>query len=353
MKSVLFVIGSSQIGGAEKQFCLVANSLRTELELSLCILGNPGPFRKKYLELGLPTFQSSGSYSSDIRVLVRAISETRPKSIVTWLYRADVLGSIFGRILRVPKVITSARNTVWPSYSPFKRMILVVTNRLFTHSTIANSNKAAAFHQAMGYSKHKFSTIRNFVQSTHIDKWDESPDYLDKETTFGIASRPTYGKGHSLAISALNELVSSGYKVRLSIAAPKILAWPLIKEFQDHAKFPLILTDGSDGLDSWFSSIDIFLALSEMWDSDSNSLLEAIIREKPVISSLHQAIEDVVDFMICIPTHSDHDLVQAIQQIMSMTLSDLRNMSRALKQALILAREPKNLKQEWLRVIRG
>lgn len=310
--TVLMVIGSSNVGGAEKQFVRLAEELRSQTSIAILVIGKSGPYRKIYRELGLQYIESSGSLFSDVLTTLIAIWRFRPNTLLLWLYRANVIGSITGKILRVPNIVITARNTDWP-HNTFPKRLLLKLSSMLASSIVANSNRAADFHKSIGFPSDRIRVIRNFITTPAEIKTRS----VRKISVFGIAARAVEGKGHFLAIDALNQVSKIFPNIKLSIIGFGIGDWTALREKLQNANFEFELLEGTLDLSTWFSGIDVCLALSDSWDSDSNVVLEATCNQVPIICSEKQSIEDLEESLLVVEPWNVESLCASILLIMT------------------------------------
>lgn len=136
--SILFVIGSCEIGGAEMQLLKLVKNLHGKFaRCSLFILQNEGALIGQYREMGIPLFfggLSKGDLSTapwkiihaEIR-LIKTILRTRPDIIHCFLPLITFMGSMAGRLVGHRKVVISRRalgthQDRYPILIPFDRI---------------------------------------------------------------------------------------------------------------------------------------------------------------------------------------------------------------------------------------
>ena len=285
MRNILIVLSSSNVGGAEKQCLYLIEKLKVDHRVGLVLLGKKGEYFEKLLEAGIPTKYSRGSLFSDIYVLIRSIIEVKPSVQINWLYRADIIGGLVGRIFRVPKIINSARNTNWPGFSRSKRFAMVFSAKYLANNVVANSRNAAIWHQEIGYPSEKIKIISNFIKVKPEYSVSIVSPKKQKPIRLGIASRPVEGKGHRLLIAAQKILKLRGIESELWFIGHGIPAWEVLRFGLFEEDTNLKLFEGIFDLEQWFGSIDIYCGISEAWESDSNSINEAVLYGLPIIVS--------------------------------------------------------------------
>lgn len=117
---IVFVIGSLEIGGAEKQMFILASHVRSfGFSCSVFALQADGPIRKWFDDRDIPVY-SGGLKKGDLRKapwkLIRSfwrllwmIKKKQPAVVHAFLPLVTFLGALAGHIVRVAMVITSRR----------------------------------------------------------------------------------------------------------------------------------------------------------------------------------------------------------------------------------------------------
>jgi glycosyltransferase involved in cell wall biosynthesis len=344
--TILMVIGSSNVGGAEKQFVRLAEELRPQTSLAILVIGKSGPYRKIYRELGLRCIESSGSLFSDVLTTLVAIWRFRPTTLLLWLYRANVIGSITGKILRVPNIVITARNTDWP-HNTFPKRLLLKLSSMLASSIVANSNRAADFHKSIGFPSNKIRVIRNFISLSS----EVGTRSMREISVFGIAARAVEGKGHFLAINALNEVSRSFPGIKLTMIGQGVSSWDELLKASKSSNFGVDLIEARLDIDNWFANLDVCLALSELWDSDSNFVLEAVSRSIPVICSSNQSIEDIQHLQKIVEPLSVEGVTKEIKRLMSTSFTELELELANLRETLLRSRSKTQISKNWLEII--
>lgn len=346
--TVLMIIGSSQVGGAEKQFARLAREIRKDFNLVILVIGKEGPYLPIYSQIGCKLYLSKNTVLSDVYTSFKVIRKVRPEVTLLWLYRANVIGAILSKLLRVPRIIITARNTNWPRNNLLKRKLLLLAACL-ANCIVANSDRAAKFHQTFAMNNHKFQIIRNFIDEGQTNSFAHSR----KIEMFGLAARPVPNKGHKLAIEALQLVKNEGHVVRLSIAGIGVENWRLLTELKQIHNLDIDLIDNLLNLEDWFRNVDCSLALSDSWDSDSNFVLESIMNGIPVISSTTQAIEDIYGFQRIVNPLTPRSIADQIIQVITLIPSKRNSEIVRCREVLKASRNTCLIHSLWCELIRG
>lgn len=339
--STLFITGSTNVGGAEKQLLLLCNALKSHKKIAVCLIGKPGPLIDEYRNLNIPIFESKYGFLNDAITIMKAISSTRPKLVVNWLYRADILGALLARLGGVRIIYNSARNTRWPAYSVLKMRILRIIGNNVANKIIANSENAINFHISQGFKSKRFVLIPNFLDQD-IRKTERDPK---TKCRIGIASRAVNGKGHFELIDVIqsNKILRDAYE--LDFIGPGITKWKALANALNSKDLKYKLSENVLSLNSWFSSINLYAALSEAWESDSNSLLEAVISETPVICSPIQNYKELNPMPMVIKNKSE--LEKFLLEHASQSQIESEEVLKLRSESLRNSRNPEYLIEKW------
>lgn len=148
--AVLFVIRSLDIGGAEKQMQLLVGQLHGRTHCChVYSLQAGGPLKKWFGEMGVPVF-SGGLKKGDLSKapwklflaewrLLRLVYQLNPAVIHCFLPLITFMGSLAGRIARVPLVVTSRRalgthQRRHPVLRPLDRVAARISHRVTVNS---------------------------------------------------------------------------------------------------------------------------------------------------------------------------------------------------------------------------
>jgi len=285
MRKILLVCGSKQVGGAEKQLLLLAAELNKSNSISIFLFGKTGSMESQFINSKLNLEVHSGSRMTTAISLAKKIMSYRPQVQVNWLYEADILGGLIGKLLGVPILVNSARNTNWPGSTKIRRALLSLSATFLATHIAANSQRALEWHESIGYPLRKMRVIPNFISYSGVTP-KNVPNTGSKEIIrLGIASRPVSRKGHILLLNAISELpLNIQNRISCSFIGFDLLDSELASEIMQYP-FSIEILDGRYDLSDWYESIDIYCGVSESWESDSNSINEAVLNHRLVVAS--------------------------------------------------------------------
>ena len=167
---ILHLITTLNVGGAEGMLLKLLSGMDNERFANQVVsLTDVGPIGEQILAQGIPVhalFMPNGRVNaSGLVKLWRLLNTLRPRILQTWLYHADLLGLIFGRLAYIKNICWNIRG----SYHDLKKyrsstkwtikMCSIFSS--FPDVVIANSYRGREFHINLGYKPKRWSMIPN------------------------------------------------------------------------------------------------------------------------------------------------------------------------------------------------
>jgi len=182
---VMHVISGLHTGGAEMMLLrlLKAGTARDKENMIVVSLTEGGVIAQELRDHGVEVVQlPRSSFIKSITALSKLVSEYNPKLIQSWLYRADLLAGLVGR-LRGVSVIWNVRQTETSKVSGQAHIWLIQRiNALLSYvlpkEIIYCAKAAKSSHQKIGYSKSKGLVISNGVDT---DKYQPSQELRSEQ----------------------------------------------------------------------------------------------------------------------------------------------------------------------------
>jgi glycosyltransferase involved in cell wall biosynthesis len=355
---VTFVTASMNLGGAERQLLLLCNELKSEYLVEIISLDPVGALVLKYKEQWPDLEIIDSTKYSNLLVLSKIrkqMKKNRPDVVITWLYKADVLGGIAARLIgRIP-IIWSARNSSIPNFSFLDRLLLKTLSRLLPNWIVANGSPASEFHETMGYPQKKMTIIPNLVSPWTGEIKSKSKLLTNERPVnslrIGIAARQVSGKGILETISAISDLPTSFPEIALTISgqsSPESEGWRSNGLYADHE---VRLMKSDDELAEWFASLDIYLLASTSWESQPNSLIEAISIGCPVLYSSQFKFDfDLSPLHAYDPLRQD-GLQRALRAILDQSATELLETTLKSKMYIQDMSDPRKIRNYWSHLI--
>jgi glycosyltransferase involved in cell wall biosynthesis len=303
--------------------------LKSEFDIQLVSLSTDGPLKEKYLQSFPNTlFLGKKNILYQILQLARAIKSHRPDIVITWLYRADLLGGIAAKLAGNYPVLWSARNSAIPNFVITKKIALTFFSKFIPKKIVANGLPAYNYHKLIGYPEKKLLVIPNFLSPWTTDL--RSNSHLIQEVVsmhklrVGIAARQVSGKGILETIKALSDNTSQLPLIDLTIIGQRTFEssrWEAKGAYLGH-NVSEIISDGE--LADWFQSLDLYLMASTAWESQPNSLLEAVAIGCPILVSKSIALDIQIPPNLLFNPNDPSSLVKGIQLLLSQNVSKRR-----------------------------
>jgi len=357
-KKVLFITSSLNLGGAERQLLLLCNVLQDDVEIEIISLDSEGPLIGKYRE-HFPNIRliNSPEYSNFgiINKLRQLIKVNQPDVVITWLYKADILGGIAAKLTGNVPVIWSARNSAIPNFNLFKKFTLGLLSRIIPAAIVANGHPAFNFHKSIGYPKQKIVLIQNLLSPWTSTVRSKSRLLSSNRQIYGlrigIAARQVSGKGILETIKNIAELPPGFIDIDLTLIGqetPESESWKiqeLYKKF--HVESKVLDSD----IAAWFEELDIYLMPSTSWESQPNSLIEAIAIGCPVIFSNMLELEVQFSAGKSFNPMDSLDFQRAIEEILDQSLDTVTKSTLELRKYILNLTDSKNVKSTWIELI--
>lgn len=355
---VTFVTASMNLGGAERQLLLLCNELKYEVEIEIVSLDASGPLLPRY-KAAWPDLKIVDSKKLNpffvLFELRKLIKISRPDVVITWLYRADILGGIATKLIgKKTPVLWSARNSEIPNLNFVKKWMLLMLSRKIPASIVANGNPAIEFHKSLGYPQEKIRRIENLPAPwTTIARSDSRllSGFVGMENIrIGIAARQVSGKGILETISAVEKC---NFSIDLQIIGQNTtesFGWRSSGKYRGHNVREI--TDDQE-LAAWFASLDLYLMSSSQWESQPNSLLEAIAIGCPVLVSDRIKLDIEIPSELTYNSLDVRSLGDTLGNLATLETNHLLGLVSSLQELVLMRFSRERIIGEWLVLIRG
>ena len=355
---VTFVTSSMNLGGAERQLLLLCNELKNVATLNIISLDNHGPllekYRKDFPEIKTVDISKNLSINRFLK-LRRLLKDSNPDLVVTWLYKADIIGGLASKLISKKAVIWSARNSDIPDLSMMKRSLLKTFSWFIPSEIVANGLPAQEFHIRLGYPTSKLTCIPNLISAwarsiTSNSRLLKGIEEID-DLKIGIAARQVHGKGILESIDEISLLRDKFPRAELLIIGQKSRESEYWAQLPAYNEYEIRQLTGDAELSKWFTEIDLLLMPSTMWESQPNSLIEAIAINCPVL------ISNVIDLGFDIPPNllfnpkNRGELSLLLEQIALGHQSYSKLEYQEFCSSTIKAYESKSVTEKWIKLI--
>jgi glycosyltransferase involved in cell wall biosynthesis len=170
---VAHVITGLGVGGAEMMLVkLIAGRDRGRFESRVIALSNDLPLEDRARQAGaevstLGLDPSLLAAAGGLRRLLRMLRDPRPDIVQTWLYHADLLGGVAGKLLGVPVIWNIQNSAMDPSRTSWRSTAVgrmgAAASSVVPKSIVACSYVGMNQHIEMGYDRRRFQVIPNGV----------------------------------------------------------------------------------------------------------------------------------------------------------------------------------------------
>jgi glycosyltransferase involved in cell wall biosynthesis len=222
MIRIVHLISGLDLGGAEVSLGnLVARLDRTRFQSTVVSLIEPGPAGSIVRDHGTPLVSLGMERGKpSMRGLARMVAllrRDRPAILQTWMYHADLLGLIAGRVARTPCIVWNIRcsNMTTNDQGGQLRLLLRALARLSRQpeAVIVNSYAGRVVHSALGYRPRRWVEITNGVDTerfrprpTESQALRQALGIPERARAIGLVARRHAMKDHHTFLAAATEL---------------------------------------------------------------------------------------------------------------------------------------------------
>jgi glycosyltransferase involved in cell wall biosynthesis len=291
---IILVIQRLDVGGAERQIIELAQGLKLlGHQVSICCLNERGILAEEAEARGIAVVCLDKAFRFDLRVVYKLaahIKRLRADVVQTYLYGANLWGTLAGRLAGVPVLVTSDRSGGW-----YQRKIELVTDQLLrtmTDALITNTN--AGRHRVQRYAKVAADKIHVIYNGMNWQRFENRADGSSIRNEFGlkadsfvvvISGTMRYVKNCEMFVETAHHLLRGGERyqfvvvgggpmipVMQSLAATYGIA-PAISFTGVRHDIPRVLAMANVGV------------LCSYWEGFSNSIMEYMAAGLPVVAT--------------------------------------------------------------------
>jgi len=339
-RKILHIITTLSSGGAEGMlYKLLSNTSKKDLfKHSVVSLTGMGTYGERLKNLGIPVHflninPGKPSFASFIELYL-LIKKQRPHIIQTWLYHADLIGLIIGRLSKVPKILWNIRcsKVDFKYYAKTTKLFFNMLSLLsrFPNTVIINSEAGKKFHIQAGYNPRKWEVIPNGFD-TEIYKPDmKARERLrqklglgESDSIIGMVARYDPMKDYSNFFEAAGRLSMVFPKPHFVIAGKGMnkTNYDVMKMIQQHGlNENTFLLGERDDLPEIIPSFDIGTLTSSFGEGFPNVLGEYMLCGVPSVSTdVGDSANIIGDTGIIVPPNNPEALAKAWLDLLGMT----------------------------------
>jgi len=309
---LLFVIGTLQNAGTPTHLVELLRGLdRQRFSIEVCCLQKVGGLVPEVEALGVPVHDLRlpilyhPAFLPRLAALVRHVRRFRPDVVHTYLFSADVFGSLMARLGGAPAVVTSRRmdtsQDAWRRTRAY-RVANLWTDRIVTPSEAARQ----ACLRAERVDPAKVLTVYNGIDLRRIDRAAPATDLPQgRGPWIGTVGHLNPIKGHRTLIEAMPAIRARHPEAQLLLIGGGLLRESLGRRVHEvglgrAVHFLGVRTD----VPSVLKRLDLFVQPSDS-EGMSNALLEALAAARPVVATRvggnPEVVRDGVDGLLVPP----------------------------------------------------
>lgn len=266
----------------------------------------------------------------------------KPDVLQTWLYHADLIGLIIGKLARVPRIIWNIRcsNMDLSHYSRITSFVVKILKSLsrFPDAVVTNSKAGQEFHVKLGYKPRRWVRIPNGIDADLFypnrsagQKLRRSLNIPDEAIVIGMLGRVDPMKDYPTFLKAM-EILSQTHENLYCIVAGKDTEsayWPVVP--------PRLLRLGVwENAPEFLNALDIMVLSSAFGEGFPNVVGEAMACEVPVI------VTDVGDAAVLVRTETQivppqnvDKLILALKRLLALSSQERKAIGRQDRERIL------------------
>lgn len=340
---ILHLAPTLEVGGAERfiQRLAPVMAARHGVEQRVIGLTGDGQTGAALREAGIAAEAvSQGGVIGLIRSLraVRSIVATwQPDVVQTWLYIADLAGALATAGHARPRLVWNLRcSDAWlNARTRTIRRACIAMSRHAPDAIVACGERAAAFHEALGYPASKTTVIPNGYRFPPLEEMRAERERrhairTGKGFVIGAVGRYDRAKGYSYLLDAIARLRADGRNVTLALAGRGCdrTNEALASEIDRRGLADAVNLHGEiDDLFPFYANLDLF-CLSSVSEGFPNALCEAIASGVPAVATRVGDSPQIMGPDGTVPPRSAEALTQRMAELLD-TSREIREMAAA------------------------
>lgn len=301
MKIVHIITGLNNGGAEGVLYRLVTNDKENEhIVISMMDAGKYGPL---LIENGIQVIylgMDGGRFSLlSVIQLYKKIKLIKPDIIQTWMYHADLIGGVVGRIAGVKRIFWNIRHSTFDVRYTKKSTIFIAhlcakLSLLIPEKIICCAESAVSAHLDLGYSRNKIIIINNGYDLFKFRLNYDIQESLCKELSLkkypilGMVGRYDPQKNHKGLIEALKYVKINNKNFYLILVGKGLNSSNVeLVEYIDKAGLVenIYLLDQRNDIDKIMNSLDIHILSSSYGEGFPNVIAEAMACGTPCIAT--------------------------------------------------------------------
>jgi glycosyltransferase involved in cell wall biosynthesis len=349
------LITGLDVGGAERMlYQLVGQLDPKEFDNQVVSLIPLGAIGAQIRALGIPVtsleMRPGRPTLKGLLQLVSILRQARPHILQTWLYHADLLGLLAGKLAHVPVILWNIRNSnmEFGRYRPLSGFVVRTCALLsrYPQGVVVNSRAGEAAHRELGYRPRFWRLIPNGVDSERF-----RPDSLararirselqlqDEDLLVGMIARYDPMKGFGVFLQAAREIAAAHPHVHFLLAGPNVDAAnrELLQQVgASRLRERVHLLGYRSDVQPILAALDVLVSASVFGEGFSNTVLEAMACGVPcVVTDVGDSGWIVGETGAVVPPRDASALAQACLKLMRLSSAERARLGDRARQRAV------------------
>ncbi|MCL6620893.1 MAG: glycosyltransferase [Syntrophobacterales bacterium] len=350
--SVVHLITSLAVGGAQMHLYKTVTRFDPRLIRSTVVsLVPPGPVGGLLQEAGLPVHHlgmaKGRPHPAGLARLVALLRRLRPQVLQTYLYHADLLGLLAGRLAGVPRIFWNLRQSVM-EFGRYRRTT-AWTVRLSARLSrrvdliLVNSWAGADYHRRLGYDPERMLVVPNGFD---LERFRPDPGaYREVRRDLGLApdhllvgmfARLDPQKDHATFLAAAARVAAAVPQVSFLLAGTGLTPeQPQVEALVRESALPpgrLFLLGERRDIPRLAAALDVFVLSSAFGEGCANAVGEAMAAGVPcVVTRVGDSPRLVGDTGLTVPPRNPEALARAVTRLLTLEAPQRRLLGEAAR----------------------
>jgi glycosyltransferase involved in cell wall biosynthesis len=340
-------------GGTEIMlYRLLSHMHHSSFQSSVVSMTDDGALGHKIQALGVPVFTLGMRHGVPnplgLSRLLRLLRQQRPALLQTWLYHADLLGLLAGKLARVPAIVWNLRcsDMDMQHYSWTSTLVLRVLAALAVvpQAVLVNSEAGRQWHEKLGYNPRSWVHIPNGFDLSRFcpdekarSRFRQSLALSSDSILIGLIARLDPMKDHSTFFKAAHLLLKNDSRVHFALVGSEI-SWENLQlsartQSAEPDKHFHLLGERED-VPRIMAALDIATSSSSS-EGFPNTIGEAMACEVPcVVTDVGDSAFLVSDTGKVVPPMDPEALAEGWQQMIELGEMGRRRLGAAARQRI-------------------
>jgi glycosyltransferase involved in cell wall biosynthesis len=334
---VLLLSTSLGLGGADRQILYLAKALlASDYDVRLVTMVPPEEMGRQALAEGLPitslNMQRGRADAQSFRRFVSLLRDWQPHVLTSFMYHANILGRVAGRMAGVPLIVSSIRSE--RNGSTFRDWLMRLSNWMDDCCTINSRQVADSLAQRRLIHRRKSRVIPNGVDLAALTP--AADDRLRVRNELAVApaeflwlaiGRLLDQKDYPTLLQAFQPLAQS--PARLAIAGRGPQQEELQRQARDLGIAQRVTFLGvRHDIPALLGAADAFV-LSSAWEGMPNVVMEALASATPVVATQVGGVQELVEpgeSGLLVKPGDPNALSAAMRRLMTLSVEERRSM---------------------------